>query len=462
MPGGGKIPAMDRGASRGCDPRVAHAARAVLAAAAAMPEHAGLGTELELIEQASARGYFLPDEDDRIRTAYARHLTTRAVLLGALESVEPLAVDGSWGWSGRYDAFLVAFAASCLLARSAHFLTETARDRPVLWKKLDEPEPRHGIAYLTFSRLFRAATSPRRLARFRLAVEYYRGTVPLRAGLAADPVLGPVVALLAAEEPWLPASRDLLRRILAHGWFAFLRSHHSGYRRAMFHLFRLGGLAVAELHQPGIKPRGAPKRVGALERRALLDATRPGDVFLTRHDDAVSNWFFPGHWPHAALYIGGEATRVRLGVPACDRAADPACFVEAKKDGVRFRPPEDTLAVDECVVLRPGLPASAVVEAVERAMSHEGKLYDFLFDFRKSDRLACTELVYRSYHGVGGLEFRLREVAGRMCLTAEELAAQALAGGFRVAAICGFGGEGLVVGPAAAERFARSLETSNG
>lgn len=452
---------MESEASGGCDPRVARAARAVVAAAASLPECAGLGAELESIERAGQRGYFLPDEDDRVRAAYARHLTTRAVLAGVLESMESLAGEGADQWARRHDAFLVAFAAACLLTRSANFLAELARGRPVLWKKLDEPEPRHGIPYLTFSRLFRAATSPRRLARFRAAVEFYRATREQAAARAADPLLGPVVALVAAEEPSLPRSRELWRRVLAHGWFAFLRSHHSGYRRTMFHLFRFGGLAVADLVQPGVKARGAPKRIGAAERAELLRLARPGDVFLSRHDDAVSNWFLPGHWPHAALHLGPEAARAAIGLAAppalAARAADPACFLEAKKDGVRFRPAEDTLAVDACVVIRPCLGPDAVAEALLRAMSHEGKPYDFLFDFRKTDRLACTEVIYRGFHGVGGIAFRLREVAGRMCLPAEELAAQLLEAGFEVAAACGACGEGVVAGARAAEAYRASL-----
>ncbi len=439
------------------DPGIDRAARTVLAAADAISTHAGLGAELDLINRACHRGYFLPDEDDRIRTAWARNLTTRAALLDALETVEPLAGTGPWGWSERHDAFLVAFAASCLLVRSDHFLAEIARDRPVLWKKLDEPEPRHGIPYLTFSRMFRAATSPRRLALFRLAVEYYRTTKPDRAKLPATPLLEQVADLLQSEEPRLPASRDLLRKILAHGWFAFLRSHHSGYRRTMFHLFRLGGLAVAEMRQPGSKPPGTPKRLQPADRDALLALAQPGDVFLTRHDDALSNWFFPGHWPHAAFHIGSESARHHLAVPSHPLATDPVRFVEAKKDGVRFRPPEDTLAVDECAILRPNLPHPAIAHAVTQAMSHQGKLYDFLFDFRKSDRLACTELVYRAYHGTANLHFQLREIAGRWCLSAEELASQALAHGFHVVALCGYLHAPLTTGPAATQLFTQSL-----
>jgi hypothetical protein len=67
-------------------------------------------------------------------------------------------------------------------------------------------------------------------------------------------------------------------------------------------------------------------------------------------------------------------------------------------------------------------------------MSHVGKL----FDFRQADRLACTNLVYRSWHGVAGMEFKLGEQAGRFCLPAEDLIDQTLGGGlFTVAAFFG-------------------------
>ena len=62
-------------------------------------------------------------------------------------------------------------------------------------------------------------------------------------------------------------------------------------------------------------------------------------------------------------------------------------------------------------------------------MSHEGKLYDFVFDFRKADRLACTEVVYRGYHGIGGVNFTLCKHAGRPCVSAEDLLEQMFASG---------------------------------
>ena len=111
-----------------------------------------------------------------------------------------------------------------------------------------------------------------------------------------------------------------------------------------------GGSAVAELHQPGVKPPGAPKRVSAGDREWLLGRMRAGDVVLSRHDDAVSNLFLPGFWPHASLFLGNGDERRGLAVPVAApvarRISAAPTFLEAKKDGVKFRHPDETLAVD--------------------------------------------------------------------------------------------------------------------
>ena len=50
----------------------------------------------------------------------------------------------------------------------------------------------------------------------------------------------------------------------------------------------------------------------------------------------------------------------------------------------------------------------------------------FDFDFTRSDRLVCTEVVYRSYEGLGGLSFTLTRRTGRLTLSAEDLLAMSL------------------------------------
>jgi len=86
--------------------------------------------------------------------------------------------------------------------------------------------------------------------------------------------------------------------------------------------------------------------------------------------------------------------------------------LEAKKDGVLLRAIEETLQVDAFVVLRPNLSSEHIAQALTKGLSHAGKLYDFIFDFSTSDRLVCTEVIYRAYHGVGPIDFSLSTKAG--------------------------------------------------
>jgi hypothetical protein len=405
------------------------------------------GLELPFLDAASARGYFTPDEDEAVRVRYAQYLGVRGALLSTLAELEGACAPANGGWEKQLPAFAVAFAAACLLLRQARGLAALAGAHSLLAKKLDEPSSLHGIPRKTFTFLFRATTDPVRLIIFRDAATFYDKHRSKIHDLASDADLAPAVSLLEDEDDWIERrKRDILRRRLAYGWYSFLRRHRSAWHQSVFGVFEWSGRAISELRQPGVKPAGAPKRVTPDLREKILRLARPGDVFITRHDDAMSNLFLPGHWPHAAFFIGSESQRAAIGLVTPEGASDPVVFLESKKDGVRFRPATDTLEVDALVVLRPPLPASEIAASLARGMRHVGKPYDFAFDFRNSDRLACTAVIYRAYHGAGELAFSLVETGGRLCLPAEELITQALAQGFRVVVACGVGKDEIVSG----------------
>jgi hypothetical protein len=131
-------------------------------------------------------------------------------------------------------------------------------------------------------------------------------------------------------------------------------------------------------------------------------------VFITRKDAAVTNYFLPGYWPHAAMYVGADRV------------------IESLKDGVRVRTLESPFGNDAISVIRPKLDDSLIQKSIQRAETHVGKPYDFDFDFTRSDRIVCTEVVYRSYEGVGSIQFQLLPRAGRQTLSAEDLLKLAL------------------------------------
>ena len=429
------------------DLRMSRAVQTVLGASLA----AGVTWCPRMLAGAEARGYFNPAEDEEIKLRYAQYLRVRAVLLEVLALMEHASGRGGREWEGRLAPFVTAFAAACLLVRGSHGLARQAEASRLLRKKLDEADPSRGIPRKTFTSIYRASTDTLRLARFRAAADFYYEHRSEIAALEGDPLLDGLPQLLVREEAWIDSCRSgIIRRRFAYRWFSLRRRHHSAWKKSLFGVFEWAGRAIAELRQPGVKESGAPKRVSPELRERALALARPGDIFVTRHDDALSNLFLPGFWPHAALYLGSAGQRARLGVtlpPPVERlTAGSVRFLEAKKDGVLLRPAEETLAVDAFIILRPPLEPALLGTALLRAMDHHGKPYDFSFDFRKSDRLVCTEVIYRAYHGCGPVSFTLKEVSARPCLPAEELIAQSLEQGFRVVAACGVGRDEIVTG----------------
>jgi hypothetical protein len=349
-----------------------------------------------------------------------------------------------------------------VLARANRFLTDLARDKPVLWKKLDEPDAAAGLPRKSFTLIFKNATRPATLRLLLAATDCYFANREAILALAAEARFAPVVALLEGEEQLMERRRsDALKRLVAYRWFSVLRRYRSAWRRVTFSIFEASGRAISQLRQPGVKPRGAPKRITPLQRTKLPPLLRPGDVFITRHDDALSNWFLPGHWPHTALYLGSAAECAAIGLRLPFAAGDGHWFLEAKKDGVLFRPIGETLRVDAFVALRPPLTEAEMAEALARSFTHAGKPYDFLFDFRTADRLACSEVVYRGFHGVGQVRFQLTEQGGRLCLSTEEFVRQARACGFRIIAAGGLAGQPLLVDDEAAAAFAAGPVSKN-
>jgi hypothetical protein len=428
------------------------AAVSLRSVAAAMPLPSLVGRELSDAAAAQRRGYFLPDEDERLRDVYARYLALRHTLIevvgeiqGVMDHLDKLSDGGQDEhlWDMRLRAFVVGFLAAAMLMRAASFIVDLVARRSVVRKKLDEPEPRYGIPGKSFAMIYKSLGSHRSMWRFLSALRFYKMHAEDIALLAENPQMKDLVQYLDEEVKSIRCSkRGHISRKLLYRVYSLKRRHVSGYKKVMFQLLKLSGQVVSEMRQPFVKSAGEGKRVHADVLTELKPMLRAGDVLITRHDDAMSNLFLPGYWPHAALYIGDAEERRALGLSISeprlelepkDEAVAGYHFLEAKKDGVLLRSIEETLHVDAFMVLRPQLAREHLIEALSRGLTHEGKLYDFMFDFRVADRMACTEVIYRTYHGIGDDDhavcFELKKHSGRPCISAEDLIEQALESG---------------------------------
>jgi len=168
--------------------------------------------------------------------------------------------------------------------------------------------------------------------------------------------------------------------------------------------------------------------IGPHQVEELREKLQPGDILIERRNWFLSNAFLPGFWPHAALYLGDQEALEELGVTddarvvphwdeflGRDALGHPYAVLEAISEGVVFTTLEHSVGeADAVAVLRPRLTKAQLREAVARAFSHHDKPYDFEFDFFSTDRLFCSEVVYRAYDGM--LELPLKNIMGRLTL----------------------------------------------
>jgi hypothetical protein len=415
----------------------------------------------EVLASAPQRSHFRPTEEESLLGWFAHFLTVRSGLWEVVEEVSrPVGgrVKGILDETG-WRCFVLGYAAACRIVRLDRLLLEEVATESVVQRKLNEGSRPHRIPRKQYTAIFESFTDPSKAHLMEQAMRFANRHRRRLAEMEEDDVVGEIASAIPSWESALDPSRHhYLRRLVSFLGHSFRRRGASTRQQAIFAVLESSGRFASEL-----RDRWTPPRVDDELLRELDAILQPGDVLITRHDHAVTNYFLPGYWPHAALYVGSEADRHRLGVGLDEaraaRWSGDRRTLEALKDGVLFRPLEETLAVDAVAVIRPQLGQEELAHALARAAEHEGKLYNFDFDFFRSDRLVCTEVVYRAFDDLGSIRIPLHERSGRPTLSAEDLLDLALAGeGFDPIAVCGPPGcpPGLTVGPDAADAIRTS------
>jgi len=374
------------------------------------------------LDEIIARGAFRPDEDEAIGFWFARFLSVRESLWAVIEEAlvvldnPPSAVEQH----EELHYFLLGYAAVCLLIRIDRLMLFEVAHHSVIQRKLNEPFPEYRIPRKQYTTIFSAFVDQKHVFAIRDAMIFRRKNRRRLLLLQTDEHVGSVARQLHELESSLnPSKLGHLRR----AWSYVI---HKWRRR--------GAVSVANILAGVMEGVGRTasefcdfdnKRVSDEVLSSIAEFLQPGDVIVTRHEKALTNLFIPGFWPHAALYIGTQEQHKYTNIetePSLEQLwVDDICVLEARKDGVLLRPLSDTLSVDTFVVIRPNLGPDSICDAIERALRHEGKMYNFDFDFFSSDRIVCTEVVYRAYDGLENIRFPLNERAGRKTLSAEDL-----------------------------------------
>ena len=379
------------------------------------------------------RDYFTPSEDEAIRQVLITYWQLRSALF---ELVYELRIAGH-GKRNDYDQlFFAAYAGALVLLDAARFIRERFHDSALIRHKLNEPEPSFGIPGGLYDSIQESWTNPSHMWHMFAAARYFERNRNRLDSLRCDRESESLITIIEQlacrlNLSWADYAKLRLRfRIRQLG--SLLK--RDLFYAAMFQMQKGIGILAADRylkrgHQPGL-----PDSI----RDALQSILAPGDILLVRKEFTITNYFLPGYWPHSALFLGSSQTLADWGLSNHPSIAsrwqnfldldlpERGRVIEAMKDGVHLRSLESPYRSDSILVLRSQLKPESIRQVVARAFMHEGKEYDFSFDFTVDNRLVCTEVIYRVYDGVERISFPLSMRAGRLTLAALELVEMAI------------------------------------
>lgn len=382
-----------------------------------------LDSELRQKQIEEGRDYYLPEEEDRIRALFMSYLSYRSAMLRMVATY--IGFEVVRDENARARAFTLGYAAAMTTYKSSLQLVNAYRGE-VARLKLNEPEREWGIPAGMFDRIYEGVSNERNMD---LAMEMAAYFEIERGGWREAAV-------------WPRDDFDWLEGRILDG-LAYVQENGIAGRTARIDLFfdrvrksaytpMYAGQSILAEWIGDTRVAQRPPVIHTEQIESMESRLRPGDILLERRNWYLSNAFLPGFWPHAALYVGRIDDLRALGI-ANEPSIQPVLeaylatapdgrdhtVIESVSEGVIFNSLTESMHADYVAVLRPRLNDEERGEAILRAFRHHGKPYDFEFDFFTSDKIVCTELVYRAYQGM--LRFDLVRVMGRDTLPALEL-----------------------------------------
>jgi hypothetical protein len=378
---------------------------------------------------ARTRGYFTPDEEDRVRQMLLAYRNYRFALYEIIHrGYEYPRIEDP---ERQIMVFLLAFGAALTIYAKSLKLIEAYERESLVRKKLNEPDTKFELAPDFFEELLRGYSSPLNYRGLAKAAWFWRGH---RRGWQK------IAASSQAEWKWLVElirhQRGIVRQWMLHvlacrlryDWRAFARSVLQPIHDTRYNIRAQIAGACSQIRTTRHYEPALTSEVLAQLRPHL----RIGDVLLIRAEKKITSAILPGFWAHAALFIDGAAGLQSVGVAAQPMVAKHSasllkmdeglgCVIEAITPRVRVCPLQTVLFADHVAVLRPRLNADDLRAGVAEAFNHIDKPYDYEFDFNVSTRIVCTELIYRCFHKRGPIAFTLVKRLGRYTLSGDDI-----------------------------------------
>lgn len=337
-------------------------------------------------------------------------------------------VDGSIDDGERIDSILVSMAAAVALFDNAQFMRRYFSENQVLRAKLNEAYPEAGVGKNFYEdSLLRANSLPYRSS-MRDAIRFFQdnqNAIALHMG-EADKGMKTLYEFIEKSTALAKFGGDDVFRQISDQVAILLQ------RSAVGSVKQVGKLRFLTSQVVGNTLGMVRWRSGKLKEddkilSLVSDTLQPGDILLEKTPFALTDKTIPGHFGHAAIYIGTTEQLRAIGafdlplVKAHQTEIDSGQVVlEALRGGVVLNTLKHFMDIDDVAVLRPQqLSLESVRDSIGLALSNFGKRYDFDFDVNTTETIVCSELVYAAYPQI---DFVTKQVFTSFTISPDDIA----------------------------------------
>jgi uncharacterized protein YycO len=340
-------------------------------------------------------------------------------------------VDGQMSDNERITEIMIAMSAAVLLYDNHKAMREHFKSHDLLRQKLNEGYPELGIAPGFYqSSVTRAGNHEYRKA-MSDAIQFFNDN---------QEIIKQHMALSSS-------SVQALNRYISQS--SLLDTYKGGnVFREILRLPKKAVTGIVELPKEGLKDlkfnssKAVGNTLGLVRWRdgklkddtalvnTMIAQLQPGDILLEKTPFTLTDKTIPGHFGHAAMYIGTADQLEALGMTGSievkkhlAKIKGGSGVVEALRDGVQLNSLHAFMNIDDVAVLRPKhLSKEQQIKAVKIALGNLGKRYDFNFDVNTTETIVCSELVYMAYPHI---DFVTKRVLHSYTISPDDIALQA-------------------------------------
>ncbi|MDM8566981.1 YiiX/YebB-like N1pC/P60 family cysteine hydrolase [Candidatus Halobeggiatoa sp. HSG11] len=299
---------------------------------------------------------------------------------------------------------------------------------------LNERDSGYGIGKNELAKITRNYNSYRNRHKVKQALQFYETQVEkLAVSLKDDPSFNYLKLLIEQSPSYQMAKKNSPLKIISRK-FKFMEA--------------IGGDTLYQLANSGVNlfSKFFGNSVGLIQTRKgklykqpkitklVSQQLKAGDILLEKTPFRLTDKFIPGHWGHAAIWVGTESELRALGIwehevvkQYWQQIRQNHLVIEALRPGVEMNSLQDFLNVDDLAILRNSkLTDKELADRIILALRQVGKEYDFNFNVETTDKIVCSELIYVVYTGI---KWPTEKALGRFTISPDNVASKVLNNG---------------------------------